>query len=121
VVNPERIGTKFAARHTFTIPAGQNVRLDLVLSAHPLATPFTRSEVVFSTRQGEANVFFHELLPDASPEDHRILRQALAGMIWCKQFFHYDVEECFTAIGSRRRRAVNTAATASGSISRRET
>ena len=92
-VNPEHIGTKFAAQHTFTIPPGQNVRLDLVLSAHPLATPFTRSEVIFSTRQDEANGFFHELLPDASPEDHRIMRQALAGMIWCKQFFHYDVEK----------------------------
>ena len=91
-VNPERSGTKFAAWHKFSIPAGQHVRLDLVLSAQPLATPFARSEVVFSTRQGEANVFFDELLPEAGPEDHRILRQALAGMIWCKQFFHYDVE-----------------------------
>ena len=62
-VNPERIGTKFAARHTFTIPAGQNVRLDLVLSAHPLATPFARSEAVFSTRQGEANGFFGDSCP----------------------------------------------------------
>jgi hypothetical protein len=65
-VNPERRGTKFAAWHKFSIPAGQDVRIDLVLSAHPLATPFARSEVVFSTRQSEANVFFDELLPEAS-------------------------------------------------------
>jgi hypothetical protein len=91
-VNPKRRGTKFAAWHKFSIPAGQHVRVDLVLSAHSLATPFARGEVVFSTRQGEADVFFDELLPEAGPEDHRILRQALAGMIWCKQFFHYDVE-----------------------------
>src|SRR5512132_780426 len=91
-VNPEGIGTKFAAWHKVSIPAGQHVRLDLVLSVHPLATPFARSEVVFSTRQSEANVFFDELLPEAGPDDHRIMRQALAGMIWCKQFFHYDVE-----------------------------
>ena len=91
-VNPQGIGTKFAAWHKLQIPAGQHVRLDLVLSARPLATPFARSEVVFSTRQSEANVFFDELLPEAGPDDHRIMRQALAGMIWCKQFFHYDVE-----------------------------
>jgi hypothetical protein len=92
-VNAEGQGTKFAAWHKLGIPAGQLVRLDLVLSAHPLSAPFAHSEVVFSSRQGEANVFFDELLPEAGPEDHQIMRQALAGMIWCKQFFHYDVEE----------------------------
>ena len=91
-VNPERRGTKFAAWHTLSIPAGQHVRLDLALAAEPLAAPFDRAEAVFSTRQGEADTFFHELLPEAEPEDHRIMRQALAGMIWCKQFFHYDVD-----------------------------
>jgi hypothetical protein len=67
-VNPERRGTKFAAWHKFGIPGGQDVRIDLVLSAHPLATPFARSEVVFSTRQSEANVFFDELLPRLAPK-----------------------------------------------------
>ncbi len=75
-----------------TFRPGHQVRLDLVLSAEPLATPFSRAEVIFSTRRAEADAFYHDLLPDASPEDHRIMRQALAGMIWCKQFFHYDVE-----------------------------
>ena len=32
------------------------------------------------------------LLPVGSPEDRRIFRQALAGMVWSKQFFHYDIE-----------------------------
>ena len=91
-VNPANAGTKVAAWHRFSLSPGQSVRLDLVLSARPLADPFARTEVVFASRQGEANVFFDELLPEASPEDHRIMRQALAGMIWCKQFFHYDVE-----------------------------
>jgi hypothetical protein len=91
-VNPAAEGSKFAAWSTFTVPAGQSVRLDLVLSAAPLKTPFARSEVIHASRQSEATVFFDELLPEASPEDHRILRQALAGMVWCKQFFHYDVQ-----------------------------
>lgn len=106
-VNPAQSGTKVAAWHQFSIPPGQHVRLDLVLSAQPQADPFAPTEVVFAARQGEANVFFNELLPEAIPEDHRIMRQALAGMIWCKQFFHYDVErwlkgDCVPPPDSRR-------------------
>lgn len=91
-VNPERRGSKFAAWHGYTVPAGQCVRLDLVLSAKSMATPFSRSEVLLTKRRAEADVFFYELQPEASPEDQSILRQALAGMIWTKQFYHYDVE-----------------------------
>jgi hypothetical protein len=90
-VNPDQKGTKFAAWSSHKVAPGQSVQLDLVISAAPLAKPFEHSEVVFATRQAEANIFYDELLPGASPEDHRILRQALAGMIWNKQFFHYDV------------------------------
>ena len=91
-VNPRPEGTKAAAWHTFTIPAGQHVQVELVLSADPLSAPFARTAVIHATRMSETDVFYHELLPEAAPEDHRILRQALAGMIWCKQYFHYDVE-----------------------------
>jgi hypothetical protein len=91
-VNPNRTGTKFAAWRVWEIVPGQPARLDLVLSAEPLNDPFACHEAVFSQRQSEADEFFDELLPTATPEDHRILRQALAGMIWCKHFFNYDVE-----------------------------
>jgi len=91
-INADREGTKFAAWHRQTIPASQHARIDLVLSETALDDPFGRSEVTFASRQSEANVFYDELLPEASPEDHWIMRQALAGMIWSKQFFHYDVE-----------------------------
>src|SRR5208337_5171472 len=53
---------------------------------------FERSSMVFSSRQAEADEFYRDLFPAANDEDHRIARQALAGMIWSKQFFHYDVE-----------------------------
>jgi len=92
-VNPEHTGTKFAAWHRVTVgPNGQRARIDLVLSARPLDKPFARSAAVFAARQSEADAFYAELLPQAGAEDHRIMRQALAGMIWSKQFFHYDVE-----------------------------
>ena len=64
---------------------------DRVLSAAPLAQPFADSAAVFAARQSEADQFYRDLLPEAADDDQRILRQALAGMIWSKQFFHYDV------------------------------
>ena len=47
--------------------------------------------MIFAKREAEATVFYEDLLPEADPQDMKILRQSLAGMIWCKQFFHFDV------------------------------
>jgi hypothetical protein len=90
-VNPAHRGTKFAAWRRLVADGGQGGQVDLVLSARPLARPFANSEMIFSTRRAEADGFYDALLPEAGPEDRRILRQALAGMIWGKQFYHYDV------------------------------
>jgi hypothetical protein len=90
-VNPARTGTKFGALHTVTVDPGQTATIGLTLSREPLAAAFDRRETIFATRESEAAVFYDDLLPDANTEDHRILRQSLAGMIWSKQFFHYDV------------------------------
>ena len=91
-INPACEGTKFAAWSTLTVNSGQWARVELVMSARPLDKPFGRTEAVVSSRKSEADVFYNELLPAANSEDHRILRQALAGMIWCKRFYHYDVD-----------------------------
>ena len=91
-VNPEGRGTKFAAWSRWEVDAGQRVRIDLVLSREEKTDAFAKTEVLFSSRRSEADVYYDDMLPQASPEDLRILRQTLAGMIWTKQFFHYDVE-----------------------------
>ena len=91
-VNPALTGTKFAGWHSFTLAPGEQARLDLVLSGNSLAAPFERNDTVLAMREEEANEFYRDLLPDGGPEDQRIFRQALAGMVWSKQFFHYDVE-----------------------------
>ena len=91
-VNPAAMGTKCCASRLVEVKAGQRVRFDLVLTATPQQKPFANSEKVFSSRRSEADVFYDELLPDADAEDMRILRQSLAGMIWTKQFFHFDVD-----------------------------
>ena len=90
-VNPAQIGTKFAAAHVHTVDPGQTVFIGLALSKQALNTPFAKREVMFAKREAEASVFYDELLPESNPQDHNILRQALSGMIWSKQFFHYDV------------------------------
>ncbi|MGB4948302.1 MAG: glucosidase [Candidatus Competibacter denitrificans] len=90
-VNPALQGTKFAAWHVLTVAGGQQAQIELVLSAASLERPFADHEKAFTDRQAEADAFYRALLPDASAEDQRILRQASAGMIWSKQFFHYDV------------------------------
>jgi hypothetical protein len=90
-VNPDKTGTKFAACHVLSVEPGQTATFGLTFSATALASPFAKREVIFSSRESEATVFYDELLPEAGGQDHTILRQALAGMVWTKQFFHFDV------------------------------
>ena len=90
-VNPQQRGTKFGAVHKLTVPPGQTAAIALVLSARPKPEPFNSHAQILTQRLAEANAFFTSLLPEATAQDQRILRQALAGMIWNKQFYHYDV------------------------------
>lgn len=90
-VNPAHVGTKFAAWHTNTVGPGQQVKIEMVLSASRLDSPFSEIENIFLHRESEADEFYNDLAPGASPEDVLIIRQAMAGMIWNKQFYHFDV------------------------------
>ena len=90
-VNPAQCGTKFAGWHVATVATGQSATLSLTLSHGVLDSPFAEHEAVLTQREAEATAFYDALQPGISGEDARILRQALAGMIWTKQFFHYDV------------------------------
>ncbi len=90
-VNPHLTGTKFAGYHVLNVEPGQSTTISMTLSHKSLAQPFARQDAVFAKRETEATTFYHDLLPGCATEDANILRQALAGMIWSKQFFHYDV------------------------------
>ena len=91
-VNPDGLGTKFAAWSQWSVEPGQAVSINLVLSGEPLAAPFAHSARRFSERRAEADVYYDEMLPEASPGDMQILRKAASGLIWSKQFFHFDVD-----------------------------
>ncbi|HDQ93038.1 MAG TPA: glucosidase, partial [Synergistetes bacterium] len=90
-VDPGRTGSKFAAWHTIECEAGGSVTVDLSLSPRALKDPFASMQEVLETREREADEFFSDLLPGAAPEDALIHRQAVAGMIWSRQFYQYNV------------------------------
>ncbi len=92
-INPARHGTKCAALHRITLPAGGERVLRLRLRpASESAPPFADFEMVFSRRIEEADAFYAALQARDDDADRRLVqRQALAGMLWSKQFYHYDV------------------------------
>ncbi|MGR9086498.1 MAG: MGH1-like glycoside hydrolase domain-containing protein [Gammaproteobacteria bacterium] len=90
-VNPAEQGTKAAAWSVLTIPGGEAKSITMVLSAHREDEPFKDFDAVFERRQQEADRFYRDILQAADAHDRRLFRQAMAGMIWSKQFFHYDV------------------------------
>nr|WP_236646400.1 hypothetical protein [Gemmatirosa kalamazoonensis] len=94
-VNPRRAGTKAAAHYLLAVPAGGAAQVRLRLSDAPsLPRPFTEFDAIVASRQREADEFYAVLqrdLPDA--EKRNVQRQALAGLLWSKQFYHYDVPE----------------------------
>jgi hypothetical protein len=91
-VNPEQRGTKAAFRYRLEVAAGETETIRLRLRDEPgLGDDF---DAVLDLRAREADEFYAELTPAcASADEARILRQALAGMLWSKQFYHYDVRK----------------------------
>lgn len=95
-VNPEQRGTKAAVSFRRTVPAGGEVsiRLRLAKQRRGASDPFKDFESVFDKREAEANEFYHGLSPEGlSADAANVQRQAFAGMLWSKQFYHYVVRE----------------------------
>ncbi len=91
-VNPAQTGTKAAALYCRELPAGGEAHLRLRLARHPSDGPFADFDAIVATRQEEANRFYDEIQSRLTdPDARRIHRQALAGMIWNKQYYRYDV------------------------------
>ncbi|MEO8159373.1 MAG: glucosidase [Betaproteobacteria bacterium] len=90
-VNPDQMGTKFAAHYALSAEPGDSVEIGLTLTAREPSRLSESGEGIFSQRESEAATFHRGLLPGISADDLNILRQSLAGMIWNKQFYHFDV------------------------------
>jgi hypothetical protein len=93
-VNPELRGTKAAAHHVLHVPSKGLSRVRLRLTKGALTSPFQDFEAFFTQRKDEADAFYAALQMDLTDADARaVQRQALAGLIWSKQFFYYDVPQ----------------------------
>ncbi|PYQ00539.1 MAG: glucosidase, partial [Acidobacteria bacterium] len=96
-VNPQAEGTKSAARYRLSLPAGGEAVLRLRLHSEdeapgeePLGAGF---DEVIAARRREADAFYAARTPAAAgPEETRVTRQALAGLLWSEQFYHYVVK-----------------------------
>jgi hypothetical protein len=93
-VNPARTGTKAAAHYVLDVPP-LGVRVVHLRLCRPDAVPLGPDDVerVFASRIAEADEFYASITPSATPPDEAtVLRQALAGMLWGKQFYFFDLD-----------------------------
>jgi hypothetical protein len=93
-VNPERTGTKAAADCVVKVNAGGHAVVRARLTAGGSNDPFAGFDDLFEERKKEADEFYKHLQHGIADDEARMVqRQALAGMIWSKQFFYYDIPQ----------------------------
>ena len=108
-VNPDKKGTKAAAHYRLTVDAGQSqvirLRLSDMAPVGPengqVKNPFAQFDSTLQARRREADEFYATVIPRSLNADQaNVMRQALAGMLWSKQFYHYDVDKWLRERGS---------------------
>jgi len=97
-VNPQRVGSKAAAHYEMELGAGEarsvQLRLQRIDRGESAVNAFAEFDQIFAQRRVEADEFYAALAPGCLSAEHcAIQRQALAGMLWTKQFYYYVVEE----------------------------
>lgn len=103
VIHSERVeelaartaGTKFSPVYQYDIPAGEKQTIYLRLSDQLMDDPFEKGAAfIFNLRKQEADEFYSKIIPEGLSADARnIQRQAFAGLLWNKQYYHYDIEK----------------------------
>ncbi|WP_205509976.1 MGH1-like glycoside hydrolase domain-containing protein [Longitalea arenae] len=93
-VNPAMTGTKAAIDYELVIPAGGSHTIRLRLCDKHSIDAFEHFDAIFEQRVAEADTFYADLQQIVTDEDEkRIHRQAIAGMLWNKQFYSYKVQQ----------------------------
>lgn len=96
LVNPAKTGTKMSAHYKLKVQAGQSKTVRLRFSKNEVSKPMEEFDTIMSIRKSEADEYFKSLAPADLAKDTEkfpIFRAALAGMMWNKQFFYYDVDK----------------------------
>ena len=118
-VNPAQTGTKAAARYLLDVPAGGSAVVRLRLSgssadAAPAALFGEDFDATVAARLADADEFYNRITPPSLSEDERrVHRQALAGMLWGKQYYLFDVDtwlkehEAHPLVGVAKRKVRN--------------
>jgi hypothetical protein len=93
---PNRIntseGSKLAGHAQSVVPPGGTFVVEVRFSARPLEAPFADYDDVFVQRIAEADDFYQAIQPPGlTPDEKLVQRQAFAGLLWSKQYYHYDV------------------------------
>jgi hypothetical protein len=117
-VNPEQQGTKASAHYRLSVAPGGSAAVRLRLSATvpaangaPGGTFGGAFEETMAARRQEADEFYRSIIPPSLGADAaNVMRQALAGMMWSKQFYHYDVDKWLSERGSHPFKASRKAA-----------
>ncbi|WP_312286520.1 MGH1-like glycoside hydrolase domain-containing protein [Chryseobacterium gleum] len=91
-INPEKRGTKASFLIDEVIAAGESKVFEFRLCPEENDDPFESFDEIFNTRKAEAEEFYQEIQSDTVNEDERnVQRQAFAGLLWNKQFYHYNI------------------------------
>jgi hypothetical protein len=103
-VNPNNIGTKAASAFSLMIKPGKSevIRLRLTNNLSTESEPFgAKFEKIFDSRKKDADDFYATVTPSSLSSDKaNVFRQALAGMMWSKQFYLYDIDKWLDEHGS---------------------
>jgi hypothetical protein len=92
-VNPANEGTKACAHYSAEVPAGGSVTFRLRLEDQMPKDPFRDFDDIFAARVVDADEFYHRITPaNLSEDEKRVHRQALAGMLWSKQYYYFDLD-----------------------------
>ena len=92
-VNPGKTGTKAAAHYFLEVPAGGSRTVRVRLATAKVRDAFGGFENIFKSRIADADEFYERITPRSLNEDERrVHRQALAGMLWTKQFYYFDLD-----------------------------
>ena len=96
-INAEQKGTKAAANYKLSIAPGETATIRLRLTDgnyEDTQDAFAEFDQVFNARLQEADEFYQTVIPQhLSPDARLVMRQAFAGMLWSKQFYHYVIEQ----------------------------
>ena len=93
-INPKKEGTKAAFHIDIELEPGESKTFDFRMSPHEMEDAFFDFDETFEIRKNEANEFYKHLQCDLEDEDEKnVQRQAFAGLLWNKQFYHYNVSK----------------------------